>query len=69
MKIVTRRVRQRIKIGETITVTVCEVNGAQCRLGFDVPPSVDILRGEIVKRYRGDAKVTGSRPSDARPRS
>lgn len=50
MLILTRRVGEKLIIGENVTVTVLGVKGAQVRVGIDAPRDVTVNREEIYKR-------------------
>ena len=50
MLVLTRKVGEKIYLGENIIVTVTAVSGQQVRLGFTAPPEVSILRNELVVR-------------------
>jgi len=50
MLILTRRVGEKLVIGENVTVTVLGVKGSQIRIGIDAPPEVQVHREEIFKR-------------------
>lgn len=52
MLVLTRRIGERIKIGDTIVVTIVGVNGRQVRIGTDAPREVVILRQEIYERSK-----------------
>ena len=47
MLVLTRRVSEKIVIGDNITVTVLSVRGGQVRLGIDAPACVPVLRREL----------------------
>lgn len=55
MLILTRRVDERIFIGEDITLCVLDIEGNRVRLGLDAPKEIAILREEIHQRYAVDA--------------
>lgn len=55
MLILTRRVDERIFIGEDITLCVLDIEGNRVRLGLEAPKEIAILREEIHQRYAGDA--------------
>jgi|GEM_PF-1218813 len=55
MLILTRRVDERIFIGEDITLCILDIEGNRVRLGLEAPKDVAILREEIHHRYAGDA--------------
>ncbi len=50
MLILTRRVDEKIVIGEQVSVTVLSVKGSQVRIGIEAPPEVKIYREEIYQR-------------------
>jgi carbon storage regulator len=56
MLVLTRKIGERIRIGDTITVRVLEVRGSQVRLGVEAPAEVRIFREEI---YHPDAETNG----------
>jgi len=47
MLVLSRRERQRIKLGDSIIVTVVRVAGDKVRLGIEAPPEVLVLRDEL----------------------
>jgi carbon storage regulator len=49
MLVLTRKVGERIYIGDGITVTVLELKGTRVRLGVDAPGDVRIVRSELVE--------------------
>ena len=52
MLVLTRRERERLKIGDEVTVTVVGTWGNEVRLGFEAPRSVPVHREEIYERIR-----------------
>lgn len=50
MLVLTRRVNEKILIGDNIVLTVLEVRGDQVRLGIDAPRDVKVFREEVVLR-------------------
>ena len=47
MLILTRRVGEKVMIGDDVSVTVLRVKGNQVRLGVEAPKSVSVQREEI----------------------
>ena len=48
MLVLTRKVDERIVIGDNIVITVVEVRGDKVRLGIEAPPEVPVHRQEII---------------------
>lgn len=64
MLILTRRVGERIKIGNEIDVTVLSVKGNQVRIGINAPPNVRVDREEIAVRREAEHWDQDDVPSD-----
>ena len=56
MLVLTRRLGERLVIGDDIVVTICGVRGDQVRLGFTAPNDVPIYRKEIYERIKNESK-------------
>lgn len=52
MLILTRKLGEKINIGDDITVTLVEIKGAQVKLGIEAPKHIKIHRQEIYERIR-----------------
>lgn len=50
MLVLSRRERERIRLGDSIIVTVVRVAGDKVRLGIEAPPEVLVLRDELEPR-------------------
>jgi carbon storage regulator len=57
MLVLTRRIGEEIIIADNIRVTVLAIRGGQIKLGLSAPPSVHVVRAELV------AADAGTKPS------
>lgn len=48
MLVLTRKLMERLYIGDDICVTVVRLEGGQVRLGIDAPREVSVVRAELV---------------------
>ncbi|MBX6314565.1 MAG: carbon storage regulator CsrA [Isosphaeraceae bacterium] len=65
MLVLTRKVGERIYIGDQIVVTVVRIQGDKVRLGIDAPEQVVIRREEVYQRLR--AAIQGTAESQNPP--
>ena len=47
MLVLTRKVREQIKIGDDIVITILRIKGQAVRVGIDAPRDQRVLRGEL----------------------
>lgn len=52
MLVLSRRVNEKIKVGEDIEIIVVAVSGDTVRLGIKAPPAVKILRNEVYEEVQ-----------------
>jgi carbon storage regulator len=57
MLVLTRKVGERIQIGDDIVITVVRINGTAIRLGVEAPAGVAIVRQELAERAAGQANA------------
>jgi carbon storage regulator len=53
MLVLTRKLLEKLYIGDDICVTVVRLEGGQVRLGIDAPREVPVIRAELVGERRG----------------
>ena len=54
MLILTRRVGEKIMIGDDVSVLVMSIDGSQVRLGIDAPKEVSVDREEVRQNKEGN---------------
>ncbi len=59
MLVLSRRERERIKLGDSIVVTIVRVSGDRVRIGIEAPPDVLVLRDELEPRVVNQPSVAG----------
>ncbi len=57
MLILTRRIGERVMIGDEVTVAVLGVKGKQVRIGIDAPKETSVHREEIYKRIKIENEI------------
>jgi carbon storage regulator len=60
MLVLTRKLQERIKIGDNVTITVLRVKGNAVRIGIEAPRSVRVIRAELPAD--GEAAAEGAPP-------
>jgi carbon storage regulator CsrA len=48
MLVLTRKLLERIHIGDSVVVTVLEIRGNKVRIGIDAPNDIAVLRAELL---------------------
>jgi carbon storage regulator len=48
MLVLTRKLLERIHIGDSVVVTVLEIRGNKVRIGIDAPNEIAVLRAELL---------------------
>ncbi len=80
MLVLTRKHQEKIRIGDSITITVLRTKGKAVRLGIEAPTDVPVIRGELAfdispeeltREIRGEQSPaeSGRRPRQRTPRA
>src|SRR3954453_5123917 len=64
MLVLTRKYQEKIRIGDSITITVLRTKGKAVRLGIEAPANVPVIRGEVSFEHpsNGVAKTAETLP-------
>jgi carbon storage regulator len=57
MLILTRKINEKIIIGESISISIIEVRGDQVRIGVDAPKTVKVYREEVFEAIKLENKA------------
>src|SRR4030095_14171916 len=74
MLVLTRKLGENIRIGDSVKITVLEVRSGQVKLGIEAPPEVKVHREEIyariqeenrrAQRFKSESGEPGATPRD-----
>jgi len=57
MLILSRKLNEKVIIGDDITVSIIEIRGDQVRLGIDAPKMVKVFRQEVFDAIKAENKA------------
>ena len=60
MLILTRKLGERITIGNDIVISLLEIKGSQVKLGIEAPKGISIYRQEIYERIREENLISSA---------
>ncbi len=69
MLVLTRKLGENIRIGDSVKITVLEVRSGQVKLGIEAPPEIKVHREEIYARIQEEnrrAQGKGETPGTPR---
>ena len=61
MLVLSRKESERIRLGDSIILTVVRVSGDKVRLGIEAPPNVLVLRDELEPHEQAALALTAER--------
>jgi carbon storage regulator len=67
MLVLSRKIGERILVGDQVIITVTAIGGARVRLGITAPPHVSIRREELDAAAGGAAEVPAVGRTPPRP--
>lgn len=60
MLILSRKVDEKIKIGDDITLTIIEVKGEQVKIGVEAPKHVKVFRQEVFEAIQKENRAAAT---------
>lgn len=66
MLILSRRLGEKLMIGDTVTITVVRITGNEVRVGIDAPKDIPVHRQEIYNKIK---REQSGQPAAGRPTS
>jgi carbon storage regulator len=57
MLILSRKINEKIMIGEDISISIIEIRGDQVRVGVDAPKTVKVFRQEVFDAIKAENKA------------
>jgi carbon storage regulator len=57
MLILSRKINEKIMIGDDISISIIEIRGDQVRIGVDAPKSVKVFRQEVFAAIKAENKA------------
>ena len=69
MLVLTRKLMEKLYIGDDICVTVVRLEGGQVRLGIDAPREVAVVRAELIEDREAGRRGDEDRPMPPAPLS
>jgi carbon storage regulator len=69
MLVLTRKLMEKLYIGDNVCVTVVRLEGGQVRLGIDAPREVSVVRAELLDGREPDPREDERGPGTPPPMS
>jgi carbon storage regulator len=60
MLVLSRKQNERIRVGDSVVVTIVRVSGDKVRIGIEAPAHVRVLRDELEQDVMGDVLLETS---------
>jgi len=57
MLILSRKINEKIMIGDDISISIIEIRGDQVRIGVDAPKTVKVFRQEVFDAIKAENKA------------
>ena len=57
MLILSRKIDEKIQIGDDITITIIDIHGEQVKIGVEAPKSIKVFRQEVFEAIQKENKA------------
>lgn len=65
MLVLTRKLNEKIRVGDDITVTIIQIDKGSVKIGFEAPENVSIYRDEVYEKIKNEERgAAGRDPGD-----
>jgi carbon storage regulator CsrA len=58
MLILSRKIDEKIQIGDNITLTIIDIHGEQVKIGVEAPKNIKVFRQEVFEAIQKDFRAT-----------
>lgn len=62
MLILSRKINEKIMIGEDISIAIIEIRGDQVKIGVDAPRAVKVFRQEVYEAIQNENRAAATSP-------
>ena len=62
MLVLTRKLNEKIRVGDDIIVTIIQIDKGSVKIGFEAPENVAIYRNEVYEKIQSQAGSDGETP-------
>ncbi len=60
MLILSRKINEKIMIGDDVSVTIIEIRGDQVKIGIEAPKSVKVFRQEVFEAIKNENRAAAT---------
>ncbi len=60
MLILSRKINEKIMIGDDVSITVIEIRGDQVKIGVEAPKSVKVFRQEVFEAIKNENRAAAT---------
>ena len=64
MLILSRKIDEKIQIGDDITITIIDIHGEQVKIGVEAPKSIKVFRQEVFEAIQKENKAAAVEQSN-----